>query len=144
MQERRAERVGEAERGPVSRVAVHVKQRLPYLGAYVRGLREGRVEGDGGVDVLGLEQAFVHDDRQVPVVQRYPVEPAVPVLQDVEQARRDRARDVPADQVAQVPLPGHEAYDRRGPLVLGRLDQLGDLLRFLANLVRIADVCGEP
>ena len=144
MHERRAERVGKAERFPVALLAVRAEQDLPRLRR--EGGRPGErvVEGQSRTGVLGLEQALVHDRREIAVVQLNRVEPAVPVLERVEQGGGLRAECVLADQVPQVALPWYEADDRGGPFVLGRLDQLGDLLRLQADLRGVADVAGQP
>ena len=75
------------------------------------------------------------DRREVGVVEVDLLEPAVPVLEHVEQARDLVARGRLADQVAQVPLAGDEADDRRGPGPGGRLGELGDLLYLLVDLL---------
>ena len=85
------------------------------------------------------------DGRQVPVVQPDRVEPAVPVLQEVEQAGRDRARGVPADQVAQVPLAvGTKLMIGAGRPYSADSTSLETFCASLADLVRMADVRGEP
>ena len=84
------------------------------------------------------------DRRKVRVVERDRLEPAVPVLEHVEQARDLVARGRLADQVAQVPLTGDEADDRRGPGTGGRLGELGDLLHLLVDLVGVGDEARQP
>jgi len=85
------------------------------------------------------------DDRgQVPVVEPYVIEPAVPVFERVEEAGDLVAGGRLADQVAQVALAGDEADDRGGTRGFRGLDELGDLLRLQRDLGGVADVAGQP
>ena len=93
---------------------------------------------------LGLSSRSWTIAGRLPSSRRIVLEPAVPVLERVEQAGDLVADGRLADQVAQVTLAGDEADDRGGPLRLGGLDELGDLLDLRADLRRIGDVAGQP
>ena len=109
-----------------------------------RRLLEGGVEFLPGGLALELEDALLGDGRQVPVFQSDRVEPPFPVLQGVAEVQPVRAGDGVADQLAQVPLPGHEADERDGPVRRLRLDQLRQLLPLLVDELEVGCVTGQP
>ena len=113
--ERGAKRVGLPEGVPGALLAAGVEEDFP-VSRGDPGRLEGCVQLPPGVLVLGLEQALVDDRGQVAVVEPYVIEPAVPVLERVEEASDLVAGGGLADQVAQVALAGDEADHRGGTL----------------------------
>lgn len=140
VQERRAERVHRPERGLVGAAALGVQERLPDLRLRTRDPLETGLDLGPCAFIFWLEEPLPDDLGQVRVGELDEVEPAVPVLEGVEQRGLLGARDVASHEFAQVPLPGHEADDRRGPPPVRGLHELGDHARLLGDERRLGEV----
>ena len=94
--------------------------------------------------VLGLQHPLLGDDREVAVLQRDRVEPALPVRQHVGEVELLDPGDVLADQFPQVTLAGDEADDRDRAVGLAGLDQLGELVPLGLDEPQVGRVRGQP
>ena len=141
LHEGRAERVDLAEHLPVALVR---QQDVHHCLADRSRLLERRVELPFGRLALGLEHALLGDGRQVAVLQGDRVEPSLLLVERVAEVQLLGARHVVADQLAQVPLPGHEADDRDRPVGRLGLDQLGELGGFPLDEVEVSRVLRQP
>ncbi len=146
--QRRAEGVGQAERGLVGAavplVGVDaVQQHVPDVGAPVQR-RERGGEHRGGPLVTRAEQPLVRHVREVLVAEHDRGEAALLVAEGpVERLLLRAGRSGVGEPARQVELPGDERHQRDRPRVL-RLDESGELRGLLAEELPVLHAEGEP
>ena len=125
-------------------VALVGQQDAHHAVLHPRHLLEGRVEFGLGGPVLALQHPLLGDRRQVPVLQGDRVEPPLLVVQRVAEAQPLGPGHMLPDQLPQVPLPGHEAHDRHGPVHRLGLHQVRQLGRLVVDEAQVGRVHGQP
>ena len=120
------------------------QQRVKHIAPQAQHIVKGGGQRLAGVIAHGPQHTLLGDGGQVAVFQRDAVKPGFPVFEHIAELNADSAAQVLAHQVAQVPLPCHEADQRNRPVGVCGLHQLDQLGALSADEGHVTRAAGQP